>query len=143
MISWYFVNATKDRSYEITINNPGESVEISSEQMVLDDLIKEGYTPNGQIKDQDFELKLVNTSGQPGVAAEVAVSLIDKGYRVDNIETDSNRHDKKTVIVYDVSLSEDILDLSEALGNALPSVSPVTSTPAIVTIFIGRDQVPK
>ena len=132
---------TEARPYQVTIENPGARLTISSEAIYYDNLKAEGSTipPTVVPEYADLELALVNVSGELGLAAKLRMSLENSGYQVASVDSDMGRSDEKTKIIYNPEEQDAALALSKRLGGAMLSVNP--NTPAKhLTIYVGTDQ---
>lgn len=135
--------ATKEhRDYEVTINNKDNEVKLSSEEIIYNKSKEaERSTPTEiEVKEQTYDLVLVNSSETTGAAASLQNKLQQKGFTIKDLESDFERPKEKTVVVYDIAAQEDAITLGKLLNNALLSTNP-TSTQAkpTITIYIGND----
>lgn len=164
LVAWYIADVrTEGRNYEVTLPQDGGAVQISSEEIIKDRLEEEkddskedGQHSIGSIVedpiapqvDQSFQFEIINASGQPGAAAEVAIDLEDLGYIIDSIATDADREQNRSVIVYDPILEDAAVTLSNQLGNVPLSVhvpeAAATSTDTaldepVLLLIVGGD----
>lgn len=112
---------TDQRNYEVTVAGQGGEVTISSEEILKDRLEEDVEQQNAPSVEQEFTLSLVNASGEPGVAARIALDLEELGYRVDTIGADTEREQSRTVVVYNPTFENEAVMLSGQLGNVLVS----------------------
>lgn len=144
---FFIAEVTKDdRSYEVSIENPGQSVALSSEEIAYEELRgAEGVPELGRRDDQSYTISVINTSGESGVGAKAAATLEGKGYAVTDISSKEGRVDKTTTIVFDQSLQTTAIELSQLFGGALVSARTATDTEELpnITIFVGKDQAKK
>lgn len=148
IVGWYFIAdvTTERKDYEVTIDNAGHDLTISSEQVMYDQgVVEEAATPSTiqEERSQLFTLGIVNSSEVPGAGAQLQKQLESEGYIVDELRSDLENTKERTVIVYDVSLQDEALALSKVLNNALLSALPegAASSTAVasVTIFLGNE----
>ena len=144
-IGIFFADVTDTKkNYEVTITNPDMALNLNSEEVAYNELSEvKGLLPLGHLEEQQYDVIVINTSGQSGVAASVAATLAENGYGITKISADETRIDKKTVIVCDPSLQAEALAISKILSGALLSTRTASSTSANkdITIFVGQDQV--
>lgn len=144
--AWYVTQATvDDRSYNVTIDTGGETVEISSEEV----LYERRYEDRGSTRPSNelavassTELRtveIVNISGTPGTAAAAKKLLEDAGYEVLKTSVDLERAEERSIVVFSLDRQDDAIAVSKLLGGALLSAGPAASTDT-VTIFVGLDQ---
>ncbi|MEZ4200089.1 MAG: LytR C-terminal domain-containing protein [Candidatus Paceibacterota bacterium] len=137
---WYIYEVTTtDRPYDVSIQNPDQTVALNSEEIQFQELIKnENQSETGTV--QSYDLHIVNTSGVPGAAALVSVDLYTQGYQINKVGIEEARVQERTVIVYDLAVQEEALLLSKRLDNALLSSRPGSEdTSNIITVFVGKD----
>lgn len=134
------VNAPS-RQYEVTINNPDAQLTISSERIYYDNLKAQGTPVPATITPEyaQYNLDVVNVSGEIGVAAKLRLLLEAKGYVVTSLSGDLKRADERTVILYNPTDQEAALTLSKQLKGALLSADP-SVTQSHFTINVGADQ---
>lgn len=133
---WYLVLAlTSERGYEVNYEVNGEMITLPPE------------TDN---RDSDEEplivqtlptIELVNRSGGPATADQVAELLRKRGYDVDIDTTKQAVVEDKTIIIYDPVLSEQVLRIQGVLPTALVSAYTPQEGESPVTIYIGSDQI--
>ena len=140
MLIWTRMH-TVARPYQVTIENPGARLTISSEAIYYDNLKAEGSTvpPTVVPEYTDLELALVNVSGELGLAAKLRMTLENAGYQVASVDSDMGRSDEKTKIIYNPEEQDAALALSKRLGGAMLSVNPNTPVKHL-TIYVGTDQ---
>ena len=133
---------TEERAYDVRIDNAGDLLELSSEQLLYEqELTRLGLDPRTVGTQQEYTIDLINTSGTPGVAADVAVKLLTKEYAIASVTHDAARTDERTVIVYDVALQDEALALNERIGNTLLSARTSTEDKGgNITIYLGKDR---
>lgn len=132
-----------ERSYEVTIENPDTSLDLSSEEIRYEEAAGGRNLPSiGQLGTQAFALDLVNTSGKVGTAAREALRFAELGYGISSIRSGEGRVDKTSVIVFDPALQEEAVSLSRELGGALLSARTATSSEEQpnITVFVGSDR---
>lgn len=137
---WFFgeVN-TKSRPYDVSIVNPDATVVISSDE-ILYKSIPEYELQSGETKVErpDFEIELINASGEPGLAAKAKRKLEAYGYTVSEMSNELGRSDTKSVIIFNDANQEAALEISKKLNGALLSVDSAISSD-LVRIYIGTD----
>lgn len=142
---WYIKGATADqRSFAISYNDGAEKVEVSSEQIMYNEL-----KGTSDLNKQDTEIEsktnnakilIVNRSGETGAAAKLRINLEEDGYRIDKLEADLEAKQEKTVIVYKREYQEEAIKLSEKLNNALISVTDETEiNDYSIVIYLGSN----
>ncbi len=137
---WYFgeIN-TKSRPYDISIVNPDATVVISSDEILYKSLPEyQLEAGEAMVETPDFEVELVNASGEPGLAAKAKRKLEAYGYEVTKIENELGRSDTKSVIIFNQTNKDAALELSKKLNGALLSVDTEISAD-VVRIYIGTD----
>jgi hypothetical protein len=138
IIVWFFNSVGEsDRAYEVKISGAGDEVVLDSESLAYE---AQQQTNEVVAKRDVPPLKLINRSGVNGTAARVALALEELGYTIDEVSTDLNTVQPRTVVVFDPSVTDDAVDLGEILNGALPS--PFTAEagmPPTITVFIGAD----
>jgi hypothetical protein len=137
---WFFSDVnTKSRPYDVGIVNPDSTVVISSDEILYRSLPKYEL-PDGEekVEQPEFSIELVNSSGEPGLAAKAKRKLEAYGYDVGGITNELNRSDAKSVVIFNPNNQEAALTLSKKLNGALLSVDAEIS-PEIVRVYIGTD----
>jgi hypothetical protein len=146
-LTYYFFNDVTEtvKDYEVTINNSDlNETKLSSEEIIFSELSKGGsLTLKPESVNQNFTLSIINTSGQTGVGAEVALKLVNANYAVNELNAHQTRIDKNSVIVFDPEVTNEALQISKLLGGALPSARTASSTDDLsnITIFVGKNQI--
>jgi LytR cell envelope-related transcriptional attenuator len=137
---WFFGDMnTKSRPYEVSIVNPDATVVISSDEILYKSL-PEYELPEGETKvdRQPFTIELINSSGEPGLAAKAQRKLEAYGYKVTDIQNELGRSDAKSVIIFNQDNKDAALILSQKLNGALLSVDTGISA-EVIRIYIGTD----
>ena len=131
-----------ERDYEVSITNPDQTVSLNSEEVHLQEL-QSGVSAADTSDTQTYTVTIVNMSGVPGTAAEVAHQLEQKAITVSKLSSEADQTKKKTVIVYDPTLSEEALAISKVLGEVLITALPeaATTTKPNIAVYIGEDQI--
>ena len=137
IFSWFVSSVSDDnRAFEVTVSGRGQDVTVDSESLQYDN-----QQPTTEISKLDVPpIELVNRSGVNGAAAKVALGLEELGYTINNVSTELNVIEERTVIVHDPLVTAEAIDLSALLDSAL--VSPFTSDSdddPLITIYIGVD----
>jgi hypothetical protein len=95
------------------------------------------------VRTQEFVLRIVNVSGEPGLAATIAVRLEEAGYIVDEIEPEFGESRKTSAVVASPEVIETAQSISGLLNNTLVSFGPAASSTGSdeseITIFVGHD----
>ncbi len=147
-IFWYVSSAlTAERNFEATIGEGEGEVKINSEELKLQEktetpAAESSKTFNQDTDHQDFKLKVVNVSGEPGIAAEISVQLEAAGYILDSLEPDLERTQDATVIVTTKTAATAAQEISKLLGNVLVSFKQIdgnTEEEPEITVFVGKD----
>lgn len=88
-------------------------------------------------------LELVNVSGTPGAAASIAYESRSYWTDVPRIQTDLERRERRSVVVYSSAAVREAERWSQALDGALLSVLPEAQDQAgaTITIYVGADVV--
>jgi hypothetical protein len=128
----------RDTHYEISINNPGANVVLSSEEIQYREKKQSKVIPEPTVTTPD--IKVVNRSGVGGAGAEARLILEMAGYEVDSLEVETDTNAERTTIVFSPDDSEIALELSKLLKNALLSAREANTDDPII-IFAGVDQV--
>ncbi len=141
---WYATNATKDeRSYEVTVSGTDSEMVISSEQLEYESIAPPETEPSAEpatTTDPYPKVKLVNSSGEPGLAAEVRVYLEANAVPIELLSVDFENTQHNTVIVYNTNFVDQAFEISSLLDNALLSSysgDPVNGIP--IVIYLGSD----
>jgi hypothetical protein len=127
----------KDRShYEVSINNPGADIVMSSEDIAYEELrlTKNIPEPKANIP----AIRVENVSGEIGAGAQARFLLEQEGYPVVSMSVDSTRSETRTIIVFPPGQEEIALALSRLLTGALLSARDSTEDTGIV-IYAGKD----
>jgi len=139
-ILWFVTSVSNSsREYEVTIENTGAPITLSSEEIYYQTL-KSSIAPQDAVAyiEQPFSIDVVNRSGTLGVAAQLRIDLEQKGYVVANVKTEIGASTNRTVIVFHPDMQSHALALSQALSGALLSGSESHPLEKI-TIFAGTD----
>lgn len=135
---FYIQAVSKDhRAYQVTINNQGSKVSLSSEQIIYNSLPTKKSTDNDN--KQNYTLTISNASGKPGMAADTRIFLEERNYSVSEILTDSETSKLATVVVYNNVENSELLKLSADLNNALISASSEIPDKSVI-IYVGSDR---
>jgi hypothetical protein len=143
--SWYFLDVlSSHKNFEVTVDRGDTAVTLSSEEAIKERITSDepvaALPPLDQEQVQPFTLTLENASGVTGAGARIALDLEAQGYVVSGIALEDD-HRLHSSIVYDASLEDVAIKLSQYLGGVLTSVRPkeeYTGTPHLYLI-IGED----
>jgi len=147
-VFWYLSGAlTAERNFEATIGKGESEIKVNSEELKHQEqtdmnLVESSKTFDPSTESQAYKLKIVNVSGEPGIAAEVAVRLESAGYTIFSLEPDLERTQDNTVIVADQGVVEEAKKISELLGNKLVSFADSDGdkdNSLEITVFVGKD----
>ncbi len=146
-IFWYLSDAlTAEKNFEATIGAGESEVKINSEELKLQEKteikpIESSKTFATEAESQSFELDVINVSGEPGIAASIAVQLESAGYILNNLEPDLERTQDATVVVTTESALEAAQEISKLLDNALVSLAENEGDESLskITLFVGKD----
>lgn len=145
-VRYALIVTDNDVPYEVTIDHSGESVTLSSEQ-ILYDANHEVTPPTVDITSdeainpaQSYTLILTNASGRSGVAGALKTELETAGYTVDSLRSELLELKPKTVVIYDPALEKEALALSELLGKALLSSSNAPEIKNAINVLIGSER---
>jgi hypothetical protein len=146
-IFWYLSGAlVAERNFEATIGQGESEVKINSEELKLQEKSDVNNVESSKIiieenESQDFILNVVNVSGEPGIAAEIAVQLESAGYTLHSLEPDLERTQDTTVVVTNESSALAAQEISKLLGNVLVSFKEEESSENVseITVFVGKD----
>lgn len=148
-IWFYQIVAVQERSFESRVIDHTDTVTsvITSEDLYLEKLQNNLVSSVIKINDATFGeqeivgvVELVNVSGKPGAAASLAYAITPYGLTVENINTDLERIEQRSIIVYGPEQLALAKQLSQAMGGALLSVRPETSTVSdSIVVFVGED----
>jgi phage pi2 protein 07 len=131
----------KDRShYEVSINNPGADIVMSSEDIAYEELRLTKSFP--EARQGVPEIRVENVSGAIGAGAAARVALEESGYPVVSLTVDASRDDDRTIIVFPSGQEEVALQLSRLLTGALLSARDSGEDTGIV-IYAGKDSLPR
>lgn len=145
-IVWYINDARTDkRSYEVTIENPDQTVTLSSEEVIYDELTKQPATVTDALNNisttSPTVITIINQSGFSGAGAQKRILLEDQGFTVGELKVDLGDVRERTVIVYNADLSELALELSTLLDGALLSARPEVDQNEPIIIYLGEDEI--
>ncbi len=127
----------KDRShYEVSINNPGADVVMSSEDIAYEEL--KLATSFREPKEGLPEIRVENVSGEVGAGARARIILEEQGYAVSALTVDASRSDDRTIIIFSPGQEETALALSRLLTGALLSARDASDESTIV-IYAAKD----
>ena len=151
VVFMYFRSVMLDsRIYEITITDNESVRTISSEQLLLDTYLEQGYTDHDinidfsevvKLSKKDVHLVIVNVSGTPGVASSLALALKEKYGDISySVTADLERIERRSVIVFKPEMLSVAQDLSGILkGALLSSYIDDDGSDNEITIFVGSD----
>jgi hypothetical protein len=123
---------TPSRDFEVTIEGDGQSVTVTGEDTIVEPVEPVGGE-NNQATTSAVLINIVNRSGIEALTSRVQQSLQTSGY-------DFNVIEENTVIVYDPSLADDALVISEIMhGAPLSSYAAREGEHPEVVIYIGSD----
>jgi len=140
-VVWYVQNASvEQRGYEIIIDNNGQGVTLSSEQVEYD-LMRENSSPGLEVVDLKPipPLRLVNQSGINGLAAALRLQLEGFGYEISTLTNEFGVAEENTVIVYHPDFQDEAFELNEIIGDTLLSSYLEASLDAPITIYVGQN----
>ncbi len=133
---------TKERShYNVSINNSGANVTLSSEDIAYETLRLQASKPAVEQKNVK-PIMIVNSSGVVGAGAHVRFMLEQQGFVIDRVTVAEDRTDARTVIVYPPADQELAVALSRELAGALISAQTGEAEEEII-IYAGKDNVPQ
>ncbi len=139
------------RDYQVVIENPGQDIELSSEEIIYDsqqvnnnevyDKTVVNEATSTTKADQLYRLEIINSSDKTGQAAILKQLLEIDGYEVSRIDSDFGESKKKSVVVFSLGYEDEAVALSQFMGGALPSARPVEEEEGVpvITIYIGND----
>lgn len=139
MAVWFSDSVKQKRGFNVTIDGVEQNITLSSEQLQYEDLVRNATT-TALTKKKTPPITVVNRSGVSGLAAEWRLKLEQEGYTVNELKSELDTAENKTVIVYERSYTEEALSLSELLHGALLSanISEDLDTEPLI-IYIGND----
>jgi hypothetical protein len=127
----------KDRShYEVSINNPGVEIVMSSEDIAYEALRLNQTLP--EPKSNVPTIRVENISGEIGAGAKARFLLEQAGYAVEALSVDASRTEARTIIVYPAGQETIALELSRLLTDALLSAREASDDTSIV-VYAGKD----
>lgn len=127
----------KDRShYEVSINNPGVEIVMSSEDIAYEELRVNKALP--EPKPDTPTIRVENISGEIGAGAQARYLLEQAGYAVEALSVDASRSEARTIIVYPSGQETIALELSRLLTDALLSAREASADTSIV-VYAGKD----
>ncbi len=132
--------AKTETNYEITIGNPDSAVSLTAEDIAYNALRQTVPLPENTLNNTAVEV--INVSGRTGAAANTRFILENAGYTVSQMESDEQRSDAKTVVVYDKQKQEEALAISKVLDGALLSASDEVDMLGKIVIYAGSDSLP-
>ncbi len=137
---WFVSGATTDqRGYEIEYVNPDANLRLTSEEIIYKQIKQERETPV-VTKDESLpKVKVVNSSGIPGMGAEVRLRLEERGYTIVALEADFTTKRERTTILYAKDQEREALRLSARLNNALISTYEDSKAEGVLTVYVGDD----
>lgn len=142
VVFWFVKDVTvNERDYEVSISNPDEPLSLNAEEVRLQELLGSQLKPPVTREDSPV-IEIVNTSQKPGLAAEVAYSLLQAGFAIDKVRADSSRETKRSVVVYDPKDQESAEVIIRLVDGALPSAVPGDARESgdRMVIYLGTDQ---
>ena len=147
LLFWFLSGAlVSEKSFEATIGEGESEIKINSEELKRQEQIEPASVESSSViteeSKQEFTLRLINVSGEPGTAARVSIDLEREGFRVNTLEPGLERTQNNTVIVADERVSEVAQALSKLLDKALLSLKQADTDsdeqPEII-IYVGKD----
>ena len=133
----FFIDSGSDRDYEVEIVAEGATVTLNSEEVRLAELLRgAAFTETAE---QPYTIDIYNASAVSGAAAELAVTLRDEGYAINEVDFVVDEQYDRSVIVFTPDLESEALTLSALLDNLLVSADSASETLATIKIFIGND----
>ncbi len=137
---WYAIGATASRDYQVTIGTEETAVTLTAEEIYYNQLRQVERSPLVVTQSTSTPISVVNVSGENGTAAQVRLILEKAGYVVTDMGSDSERNDRRTVVVYSVDVQQQAAAISRELDGALLSASTGSSTNEII-IYAGQDSI--
>ncbi len=128
---------SKDTHYEVSINNPGADVVLSSEEIAYRERRLQITIPEATVTTPN--ITVINRSTTVGAGAAAKLSLEAAGYEVDALEVDPDENTARTTIVYSTRDAELALALSRLLKNALLSARE-SDTDEPIIVYAAHDQ---
>jgi hypothetical protein len=128
---------SKDTHYEVSINNPGADVVLSSEEIAYRERRLQMNIPEATVTTPN--ITVINRSTTVGAGAAAKLSLEAAGYEVDVLEVDPDENTARTTIVYSTRDAELALALSRLLKNALLSARE-SDTDEPIIVYAADDQ---
>ena len=126
------------------IKENGDDIKISSEQVEYEELVSQNNQNRlGDISTDDEDklpsIKLVNRSGESGLAAKMRIQLENNAYDVSGLSSEFGKTDQNTVIVYDPEYADYALEISRVIEGALLSSFADALPEEPVIIYVGKD----
>ena len=140
IITWFILSAnTAYRGFEVSYVNSDESVTLTSEEIIFNQLKKERQTNEPEINSALPKVAVINRSGIPGIGAELRLRLESMGYEVISLAADFSNIEKRSVIIYNKENETEALRLSSRLNNAPVSNYPADKQENYLTVYVGND----
>lgn len=140
IVLWFVLSAnTAHRGFEISYVNPDESITLTSEEIIFNQLKKERQLNEPEINSQLPQIAVINRSGIPGIGAEIRLRLEAMGYEVITLGADFSNIQKRSVIIYNDKNESEALRLSSRLNNAPVSKYPTEKEQDYLTVYVGSD----
>ncbi|USN87837.1 MAG: hypothetical protein H6779_00100 [Candidatus Nomurabacteria bacterium] len=141
---WYFKSANTDhRAYEVTYVNSDENVNLSSEDIIYNELVSDDPADSIVISEEinkKTPITIINRSGVPGIGAEAKITAEKNSFAVSELKADFSSSQAKTVILYTSDNQEEALRLSKLFNNALISINDESEhTSGDLIIYLGSD----
>jgi hypothetical protein len=128
----------KDAShFEVSVDNAGEDMVMSSEDLAYQKLREMKIKPEPQAN-QGSQIRVINISGQAGAGATVKFALEEATYAVESLTVDETRSEQKTIVVYPQGQEEEALALRNILKVGLLSAQTDSNEKSII-IYAGKD----
>ncbi len=141
LIVWFVMGANApEREFEVIIEGDNQSVKVSSE----DTAVAESQATSPLDATQNFELSIVNRSGDGVLQGKVTNALTASGYAIATTTVGAGAPEERTVIVYDPKEAEAALRLSKILDNALlSSFADTNASTSQIVIYLGTETITK
>ncbi len=139
LVAWALNQIFKAESqYEVSINNSGQSVTVSSEDVAYQKLRSTKVMP--ALDSLSVPVNVINISGEVGAGAKVKFELEQNMISVSSLTTDTKRNEERTVIVFSSPQQEEAVKINKLFPGSLLSVRDSTKTDTEdIIIYAGRD----
>lgn len=142
LVAWFIGGASApEKEFEVMIEGEGQNLKVSSSDLVGTPVEAEPSPKGGD--PGEYELSIVNRSGDPALSDRVTALIHKSGYQVDAATTESGEPEERTVIVYNPKEAEAALALSKILDNALLSSFADTASTSQIVIYLGSETIAK